>query len=203
MSAQDTLRLSWEDPSTGDELRWVGRLPVQIGRAPENDLPLNATSVSRRHARLERSGGGITLSDEGSTNGTFVDGRRIATAPLPDGGTFVIGPFTLRLELAPALMDEAAAGPATLCLRWVDPASGSPRELAIDRPVTLGRTPDNGIPLLGDGVSRRHAVITPASGGATIADQGSANGTRINGTPVQTAALKAGDTVDIGRVTLR
>src|SRR5919199_6131878 len=143
MSAHDTLRLSWEDPSTGDELRWVGRLPVHIGRAPENDLPLNAAAVSRRHARLERSGGDITLSDEGSSNGTFVEGRRIATAPLADGGSFVIGPFTLRLEVAPALTDDAETGPATLCLRWVDPASGSPCELAIDRPVTIGRSPDN------------------------------------------------------------
>jgi EAL domain-containing protein (putative c-di-GMP-specific phosphodiesterase class I) len=57
----------------------VFKSPFTIGRAATNDLPLPRRNVSGKHARLEFDT--TTLSwfviDEGSTNGTFVAGRRI------------------------------------------------------------------------------------------------------------------------------
>jgi ABC-type multidrug transport system ATPase subunit/pSer/pThr/pTyr-binding forkhead associated (FHA) protein len=48
---------------------------LTIGRAPDNDIVLNAAGVSRHHARLTfRDGGAAALADLGSTNGTYVNG---------------------------------------------------------------------------------------------------------------------------------
>ena len=55
---------------------------VTIGTAPGNDLLLNEPTASRRHAALERRAGRWQVIDLGSTNGTYINGRRI-TAPSP------------------------------------------------------------------------------------------------------------------------
>src|ERR1700739_3465764 len=50
---------------------------IAIGSHPSNDLVLDDTTVSRRHATIARKPGGFELTDLGSTNGTFVNGRRV------------------------------------------------------------------------------------------------------------------------------
>ncbi|MBV8367325.1 MAG: FHA domain-containing protein [Candidatus Eremiobacteraeota bacterium] len=73
---------------------------LRIGRAPDNDIVLNAASVSRHHAKLALDGSsGATLLDVGSTNGTYVNGellrepRRIE----PDDLVFV-GGFLFKVD---------------------------------------------------------------------------------------------------------
>jgi FHA domain len=50
---------------------------ISIGSAPDNDLVINESSVSRHHARLFRRLGNFRVADLESTNGTFVNGRRV------------------------------------------------------------------------------------------------------------------------------
>lgn len=52
---------------------------LRVGRAKTNDIVLNDRDVSRFHATFSASQNGIVLSDLASTNGTFVNGRRITT----------------------------------------------------------------------------------------------------------------------------
>ncbi|RLL69432.1 DUF1707 and FHA domain-containing protein [Streptomyces sp. Z26] len=54
-----------------------GPYPLSIGRAPGSMLRLNDFSVSRLHAQLRSTGDGWTLRDLGSSNGTWVNGRRV------------------------------------------------------------------------------------------------------------------------------
>jgi predicted component of type VI protein secretion system len=49
-----------------------------IGRDSTNEIVINDAEVSRRHARLTFQGGKYVLEDLGSTNGTFVNGQRLA-----------------------------------------------------------------------------------------------------------------------------
>lgn len=56
---------------------------VTIGRDPMVDVVVNDPEVSRQHARLTRSGDQFLVQDLGSTNGTFLDGRRLAGDPVP------------------------------------------------------------------------------------------------------------------------
>lgn len=65
--------------------------PLTIGRDPENDIVLDDRRVSRRHAEIRLRLGRYTLYDLQSTNGTFVNDRRVAEVVLSDGDRIAIG----------------------------------------------------------------------------------------------------------------
>ncbi|QDV68115.1 ABC transporter ATP-binding/permease protein [Rosistilla carotiformis] len=71
-----------------------------IGRNPEVAVfCLDHPHVSRAHAQLARSGQQIWIEDVGSANGTFVNGKQIASrCLLNDGDVIDIGPFSLELR---------------------------------------------------------------------------------------------------------
>lgn len=71
---------------------------TRLGRALDNDIVVNHSSVSRHHAEITAAGGHFELKDLGSQNGTFVDNRQITTSPLADGAAIRIGqaPFIFR-----------------------------------------------------------------------------------------------------------
>ena len=62
-----------------------------LGRRHHNDIALADLSVSGMHCVFERLAGVIWLTDVGSTNGTFVNGERIASTRLIDGDQIAIG----------------------------------------------------------------------------------------------------------------
>jgi serine phosphatase RsbU (regulator of sigma subunit) len=77
----------------------VGPDGIMIGRQAPADLVLEDSAVSRRHCQLELDGDALSLTDLGSTNGTFVDGQRVtARLVLSDGMRLRIGPHELRYE---------------------------------------------------------------------------------------------------------
>ncbi len=66
-----------------------------IGRAPNAEIRVNEHAVSNEHARLEGSGGRYSITDLGSTNGTYVNGQRIvARVTLSGGDTIRTGATT-------------------------------------------------------------------------------------------------------------
>ncbi len=68
-----------------------------IGRAPSCDFVICHKSVSRRHAMLARDGERMIVTDLGSTNGTFVNGRWINQAEVVPGDRLQLGPLDLLL----------------------------------------------------------------------------------------------------------
>ena len=76
------------------------RFPQTLGRHAEIDIVLNDSSVSRRHARLERQGGRCVIIDLGSTNGVKVNGVKIERMALTSGDVVTIGTtvFTFKVE---------------------------------------------------------------------------------------------------------
>ena len=76
--------------------------PISIGRAPECDLVLRDTRVSRRHARMTARDGVLVLTDLGSTNGTRVNGHRVSEVVLGAGDRITLGETTLLVEPATA-----------------------------------------------------------------------------------------------------
>jgi hypothetical protein len=75
---------------------------LNVGRASDNELTLNDASVSKIHAALLMTGEGTLLvADTGSTNGTYINGRRIAygeSRPLEDGDVIGFGDVEVRLR---------------------------------------------------------------------------------------------------------
>jgi len=80
----------------------IGDEPIHIGRGHTSDLHLDESSVSRRHAILLSRPSGARILDESSSNGTFVNGRRVQQAELRDGDVIVIGRVVLRYLEVPA-----------------------------------------------------------------------------------------------------
>lgn len=62
-----------------------GQQRITLGRHQSNDLAFLSRLVSRNHAVVEWAGDHFTIRDLGSSNGTFVNGRRVTRAPLQDG----------------------------------------------------------------------------------------------------------------------
>jgi pSer/pThr/pTyr-binding forkhead associated (FHA) protein len=74
----------------------IGADVIHIGRGLAADLRLDETSVSRRHAILVPRVSGARILDDRSSNGTFVNGRRVQQADLSDGDVIVVGRVVLR-----------------------------------------------------------------------------------------------------------
>jgi diguanylate cyclase (GGDEF)-like protein len=67
--------------------------PMIIGRAPDADVVVDDTGVSRYHVRIARSAqGAFYAEDLGSTNGTYLGGSRVEAAPLREGDVLQLGP---------------------------------------------------------------------------------------------------------------
>jgi hypothetical protein len=75
---------------------------LNVGRAADNELSLNDASVSKIHAALLMTGEGTLLvADTGSTNGTYINGRRIAYGEsrlIEDGDVIGFGDVEVRLR---------------------------------------------------------------------------------------------------------
>ncbi len=73
------------------------RNDVSIGRKPGNEIRLNDSAVSGRHARIVQAER-VYLVDEGSTNGTLLNGERVYRKVLAHGDVVQIGRFELKFE---------------------------------------------------------------------------------------------------------
>lgn len=77
----------------------IGAEPVTIGRDAKQSLVLADSELSRRHARVSLINGEVMAEDLGSTNGTFVEGQRLATpVRLREGHILRIGSQFLKYE---------------------------------------------------------------------------------------------------------
>src|SRR2546422_6581145 len=67
----------------------LGSRAVTIGRAPDNDIPIDNLAVSNYHARIYTEAGRLVIEDLNSLNGTFVNDQRVERAALHDGDTLL------------------------------------------------------------------------------------------------------------------
>jgi pSer/pThr/pTyr-binding forkhead associated (FHA) protein len=85
----------------------LGRGAVMIGRHPECDVKLASRRVSRRHCLIATHRGDVVVRDLGSTNGTWINGRRVASGLIRPGDEVAIAHVRYYLEGTPA---SGAAG---------------------------------------------------------------------------------------------
>jgi len=84
-----------------------GRPSLTLGRGAENDIVIDDATLSRTHLVLSRAeGGGWTVGDAGSSNGSFLDGRRLEPGrpePVVDGSRVKAGSVRLTFHDAGGL----------------------------------------------------------------------------------------------------
>lgn len=76
----------------------IGNRRVTIGRAPDNDIPIDNLAVSNYHARIYVEAGRLVVEDLNSLNGTFVNDQRIERAALRDGDSVLVGKHNIVVD---------------------------------------------------------------------------------------------------------
>jgi pSer/pThr/pTyr-binding forkhead associated (FHA) protein len=108
-SAPLRIQLSWDDPAAGERREPTLGVPIALGRdfnsmpaqlqgRPVSRLVLNSLEVSRFHVLIDMDSGGLVAIDQNSSNGTFVNGNRVAAnhrASLANGDSLQIGPYQI------------------------------------------------------------------------------------------------------------
>lgn len=79
-----------------------------IGRVEDNTFSITDPSVSSHHCEVLLRGEDVVVRDLNSTNGTFINGEKVAESPLKPGQILRLGQIELRLET-----DAPGAGPAS------------------------------------------------------------------------------------------
>jgi pSer/pThr/pTyr-binding forkhead associated (FHA) protein len=93
-----------------------------LGRGEGADIVIDDSRVSRRHAMVELTPGRVMVSDAGSTNGTWLNDRRITgEEPLRDGDRLRIGGVELRFFDPGSALTDPGATP-----RFVPPSQPQP-----------------------------------------------------------------------------
>ncbi|MBX5484321.1 MAG: FHA domain-containing protein [Myxococcaceae bacterium] len=69
----------------------LAAVKTTLGRHPANTIRLTDREVSKEHAAIERLGTSFVLKDLGSSNGTFVNGRRVRELRLKEGDEIALG----------------------------------------------------------------------------------------------------------------
>src|SRR4029077_2679422 len=89
------------------------KLEITIGRVQGNDIILPKGNVSKRHSRIVLKDGKFIIVDLKSTNGTYVNGRKI-TSPIVIKSTdkVYIGDFVLTIDEEDAEAEEISSDPA-------------------------------------------------------------------------------------------
>ncbi|HMU38084.1 MAG TPA: FHA domain-containing protein [Pseudomonadota bacterium] len=99
---------------------------MTVGRGVGNGLVLDDQSMSRKHAKIKRLGGGrIEVEDLNSSNGTYVNGRKVAAAQCGPGDTVRFGELSFRIDGAGggARSNQGFEGSSSAALPpWVKPA---------------------------------------------------------------------------------
>ncbi|NWJ47239.1 MAG: NHLP bacteriocin export ABC transporter permease/ATPase subunit [Chloroflexi bacterium] len=203
--------------------------PLVLGRSTTNaDVVLQSPQnlVSSRHAIISyrAEDGLLIISDPGSTNGTFVNGDRVAgNIPLFPGDWISCADVEL-VFLLPGPVGAPPPKPARYQVEDNSPgmarlevvASNIPNlppgsfcRLTPTRSFVIGRNQSNDMRLIEQGdaqrmVSRKQAEIRWSEQGYLIYDPGATNPSLVNGNPlVGSMLLKEGDTIVIASTTLR
>jgi len=166
-----------------------------LGRDDKADVPVAADGVSREHARIEWDAKGWWVTDLQSTNGTFVNGERIARERIQHLDVISLG----RSADVVFLLRTPGAAPVTrkgIVRAALVAADGAIHEIAVGE-ITLGRSSACNVVADENAVSKVHARIERSSDQLLLEDLASSNGTFVNGSRVRTAVLRDTDTVEL------
>lgn len=198
---------------------------ILLGRGEVCDVRLPHPYVSFHHATIQRAPGGWEITDHGSTNGTWVRGRRVhagESVRLQSGDRVALPGFLIDIKFSPGVSAGRTADADAIgreiyrALLRPDLQEQDPR-LEIDAgplagriltlapregPYLVGRDPSCDWEIPDREASREHLAVFADGKSVRAADHGSKNGIRVNGRLVREAILSDGDTLEVGRTVL-
>src|SRR5579885_965918 len=172
---------------------------INIGRHPQNEIPIAESTVSAFHAQIVRENGTFFFvhphPSRGRTlNGLWYQGQRIS------------GDQTFRKLLVNGDMFRIGDEYGTLItLSYGDGSEVPQAVLPVMQPIplpderlTIGRAGDNTVVLNHPQISARHALLEKVEGGYRLTDTNSTNHVYVNGQRISTQLLRTGDELRIG-----
>lgn len=161
-----------------------------IGRHAHNDVVIDHRAVSGQHAAITTISGQVVLEDLGSTNGTFVNGRRINKHVLADLDRITLAKFELQF-IASRARPAIPPAPVQSAPASVEVMNGfhAGKKLALTKPLTTLGTP--GAIVL---------VISRSAAGYAAARMDGSAAPSVNGIALGAAPhpLAHGDLIDLG-----
>jgi len=110
--AHGGIFLAIKGPDRGESVSLRANKPVYFGSAPDCDMPLSDKTVSRRHLMAVLESEQVILKDQGSTNGTFIQGSRFKEISIGYGAEFRLGRTVIKyLPEEEMIEPEPAAEP--------------------------------------------------------------------------------------------
>lgn len=188
-----TLAITDQHGSTVDEGTFEEG-EILVGRSQGADVVLPSDNVSRKHARIFTVDGRCFVEDLGSSNGVFVNGRRIHEAFEIEGSTQIkVGDYYVTIE-------SQAPEDGVLGRLQGHNLGFAEQTYEIQDAVTLiGRGQDCGLTFVDGSISRAHAKFTfDPSGSVILEDLNSSNGTFVGDEQIQVAPLSDGDAIRFG-----
>lgn len=184
---------------------------VTLGRGTKNDIVIDDNEVSRDHLRLTKVMGGYELHDLNSSNGTYVNGQLVEGIWLLRSRCIIeLGDsITMEYRLGEPDKDtgtnraiaEAEAGKAPKFYLVVTTANNEDTTIypLQGNVITVGRSTANDIVIVEPELSRVHFQLTLTPDGYLIEDQGSTNGTNVNGESLDKGrVLYVDDVITVG-----
>ena len=174
--AEVTLEVA-EGPDAGAQVAVEG--PIEIGRQPGVGLTVQDNLVSRRHARITPTRGGVLVEDLGSLNGTFINGNEVHSPSFASAGDqILVGVTVIQLRSPHEVAQRpSAVRPVPPALRIeTPPPNYLPPDLQRAAPgggggrgptgplAPVGRPPEVPVPELDpllDSRTKRKALIAP------------------------------------------
>src|SRR5262245_13182717 len=133
--------LTLSSEGEGDTRQYSVAQGLRIGRSADNDVVLPDAGVSRNHAQIVTSPQGLLIQDLNSRNGTYVNGKPIASYALKPGDVIRIGPSFLRYDEEQPRPVEFSEDPLPGNIRTsaFDPAGGIEATHTFLPPATVSR----------------------------------------------------------------
>ncbi len=157
----------------------LDRPRITIGRHPHSNIMLPHPAVSGQHAAISLDLNAAFIDDLGSTNGTFINGRRVTRQVLEDGDSVTIALYQLRFIAGPSTL------PAVGRIHVVNgPHAG--KSVVLSKPLTTLGKPGSAV-LAITRTGKTYAA-------AAIEGQPSVNGTMLT---ADARTLQDGDQIDL------
>ncbi len=193
----------------GDSMHLALRQSYVIGRELEADFRVrNDLQMSSAHFSIEATIDACEIVDLESTNGTFLNGRRITRESVRPGDEIRAGNTTFEVQSIgpsrPAISENTDAAdqrgddfPAKLLA--LETSDGERRELASGQRLIIGRTESADWIFATDiRMSSQHFAIQTANERWEVVDLSSTNGTYLNGRRIEQEWLNSGDEIRAG-----
>ncbi len=177
------------------------RPQVRVGFDRTNEVAVPFEGVSRRHARISFDGKSYWIEDLGSSNGTFLNGRRLVRKQrLAHLDVATLGRYA-DLICVRRQVQTARATRSGIRSAWLEaidgPEAGSRREIPRGS-ITIGRSPASNVVVDSHLVSKSHARLERSGLQLVVIDLQSSNATFVNGERIDSAALADGDEISLG-----